>query len=81
MGDKMLRDIRNYILEDDFKMIYLVNKLDIVNYDDIVHFDTDKIIVRYDKGSVVIRGEDMIISKLLDCEILISGAIKSAEFK
>ncbi len=81
MGDKMLRDIRNYILENDFKMIYLTDKLNIVNYEDILHFDTDKIIIRYNNGSVVIRGDDMIISKLLDSEILISGVIKCVEFK
>jgi len=81
MGDIMLKDLRNYILEGDFKMTYLKNKLDIVNYGSIDHFDTDKIIIRYGGGIVVIKGENLTISKLLDDEMLISGNIKNIELK
>ena len=81
MGDTMLKDLRNYILEDDFKIVYLTNKLDIVNYECIDHFDTDKIIVRYSGGTIIIKGEDLIISKLLNDEILVSGIIKNIELR
>ena len=81
MGDAMFKDIRSYILEDDFKITYLKNKLDIVNYENIDHFDTDKIIVRYSGGTLVIKGENLTISKLLNDEILVSGIIKNIEIK
>ena len=81
MGDIMLRDLRNYILEDDFKMTYLTGKLDIVNYECIDHFDTDKIMIRYSSGVVIIKGENLIISKLLTDEVLISGTIKNIELQ
>ena len=77
----MLKDLRNYILEDDFKIVYLTNKLDVVNYTSIDHFDTDEIIVRYSGGVVIIKGEGLIISKLLNDEILVSGFIKNIEFQ
>ena len=77
----MIRDLRNYILENDFRINYLYNKLNIVNYECIVHFSDDKVMIRYSKGALVIKGENLIISKLLDDEILISGRIKSIEFK
>ncbi len=81
MGDYMLKDLRSYILEDDFKIVYFTNKLDIVNYESIDHFDTDKIMIRYSGGVVIIKGEDLIISKLLNDEILVSGIIKNIELK
>lgn len=81
MGGIMLRDLRNYILESDFKMTYLQDKLDIVNYLCIDHFDTDKIMIRYSSGVVIIKGENLSISKLLTDEILISGLIKNIEIK
>ena len=81
MGDIMLKNLSNYILEDDFKIVYLPNKLDVVNYECIDHFDIDKIIVRYSGGIVVIKGENLIISKLLNDEILVLGIIKNIEFK
>ena len=81
MGDIMLRDLRTYILENEFKIKILTNKVDIVNYQEIDHFDDTKIIVRYDTGVVIIKGENLTISKLLNDELLILGKINSVEFK
>ncbi len=81
MGDMMLRDLRNYILESDFRINYVKNKVDIVNYQSISHFDSDKIMVRYTDGLVIVKGDKLIIAKLLSDELLISGDIKSIEFR
>ena len=77
----MLRDIRNYILEKDFRINYIKDKLNIVNYEVIDHFSDDKVIIRYISGTVIIKGEKLIISKLLEDEVLISGIIKNIELK
>ena len=81
MGDIMLKDLRTYILENEFKINILIGKIDIVNYIEIDHFDDTKIMVRYEKGLVVIKGENLTISKLLNHELLILGKIKSLEFE
>ena len=75
----MLRDLRNYILENDFRINYIKNKLNIINYEYIDHCSDDKVMIRYSEGVLVIKGENLIISKLLDDEILISGIIKTIE--
>ena len=74
-------NLRNYILESDFKIIYLTNKLNIVNYNDISHFDSNKIIVNYSDGSVLIGGKSLVVSKLLKDELLIEGSINKIEFR
>lgn len=74
-------NLRNYILESDFKIIYLTNKLNIVNYNDISHFDSNKIIVNYNDGSVLIGGKSLVVSKLLKDELLIEGSINKIEFR
>ena len=76
-----MNKIRNYILEDEFKMIYLSNKLDIVNYISIVHFDSNKIIIEYKDGKLSISGSNLVVSKLLIDEILIEGSIENIEFR
>lgn len=81
MGDIMLKDLRTYILENEFKINILTGKVDIVNYIEIDHFDDTKVIVRYDKGVVKIKGENLTISKLLNDELLILGKIKVVEFE
>ena len=77
----VLKKLQNYILDNEFRMLVLTNKIDIVNYLDIDHFDDNKIIVRYNSGTIIIKGEDLIISKLLTDEILINGKIKNIDFK
>ena len=76
----MLDELRSYILEDKFKIIILIDKIDIVNYSEIDHFDDKKIIVRFEKGTVIIKGENLSIAKLLNDELLIIGKIKTVDF-
>lgn len=83
MGDIMLdnlKHLRTYILENEFKITILIGRIDIVNYLEIDHFDDTKIIVRFEKGTVIIKGENLSISKLLNDELLILGKIKTVEF-
>ena len=77
----MLSTLRSYILEDEFKITILTKKIDIVNYSEIDHFDENKIIVRFNKGIVIVKGEDLSIAKLLNDELLILGIIKTVEFQ
>lgn len=76
----MFKKLENYILETDFKVNIINGKVNIVNYVDIDHFDSNKILIRHKGGVVIIKGEDLIISKLLTDEMLIVGKIKSLEF-
>ena len=76
-----LSDVRNYILEKNFE-IHLTSKyIDIVNYTDIGHFDTSSITIYYDGGSVLIKGSNMTINKLLNNEVLIVGKINTIELR
>ncbi len=81
MGDIMLNNLRSYILETDFKITILKSKIDIVNYIEIDHFDDTKIIVRFEDGHLIIKGENLTISKLLNDELLIIGKAKTIDFQ
>ena len=77
----MLKDLRNYILENKFKINIYDNNIDIINYIEIEHFDDKIIIVKYEKGIVTVKGDNLIITKLLEDELLINGQIRNIEFK
>ncbi len=77
----MLKDLRNYILEKDFRINIVDGKIDIVNYKTIDHFDDKRIIIEYENGVITVKGQNLIISKLLNDEVLISGSIEVVEFK
>ena len=73
--------IRSYILESDTKITIVNNKLNITNYIDIGHFDSNKIIVKLKDKNIIIKGENLVVSKLLDNEILITGILNNIEFR
>lgn len=77
----MFSGLKNYILESEFKMTVLNGKVDILNYSEIDHFDDNMIVVRHKNGGVTIKGYHMIITKLLDDELLIDGKIDKIEFR
>jgi len=73
--------VKEFLLEQSFKVTYSNNKLDIVNYIDITHFDNNKIIINYKDGSIFISGNNLFISKLLSDELLIEGSIDKIELR
>ena len=77
----LLNNLKDLVLEEQFKINYIKGKLNIVNYKDIAHFDNNKIIVNYTDGSIVIGGKNLVISKMVSDELLIEGKIEKIEFR
>lgn len=73
--------IRSYILDSDTKITIVNNKINITNYIDIGHFDDEKIIIKLKNKNVIIRGNNLVVSKLLESEILITGEFNNIEFR
>lgn len=77
----VINGIRSYILEDDSKITIINNKINITNYLDIGHFDSNKVIIKLDNKNVIIKGTDLVVSKLVNDEILINGKFNNIEFR
>ena len=57
------------------------NKVNIINYTNIDYFDFDKIILTTDNKKIIFKGENLILTKLLNCEVEIKGELKLIEFR
>lgn len=77
----MFDKLRNYINDDSWKINISRNQVDIVNYLDIILLEEEKILVKYKEGIISIVGSKLSVNKMLDSEILITGNIKSVDFK
>ena len=77
----IIKDIRSYISEDEFKITILKDKVNIVNYTSIGHFDENKVIIKYSEGQITVKGFNLVVSRLMDDEILISGNFNAIEFR
>ena len=74
-----MNNLREYINSNKIKITYIENKINVVNYDEIVILTDSKIILLKDNKSIVIEGNNLTLLKLLDKEILIGGNIKKIE--
>lgn len=73
--------LTNYIYGSEPEIHIYKNCLNVVNYIDIPDFNNNKITVRHKDGDIVITGSQLVVSKLLNDEILISGQIKNIELR
>ena len=73
--------LKDYIYNQKAQILIIDNKVDILNYEDIISFSDNKIILKYDKRNLIINGTDLIIAKLMDDEVLIKGNIINIEFR
>ena len=69
--------LSNYIEDREDKIIIKENFLNIVNYDEIVDFSLHKISVRIKNKLILVEGTKLVISKMLEREVLITGNISN----
>lgn len=75
----LFSDIRNYIGENNFKIIIYKDEIDIINYNTIDEITNNKIIVFAEK-QIIIEGKNLKVKKLENEEILVLGNITSINF-
>lgn len=76
----MIKKLVNYIKDDSFQFKFINNSLNIVNYSEIKTL-SDNLITLSDnhKKLLIIKGENLVLKKMLLDEVLIIGIIKSIE--
>lgn len=75
----MLRELTNYIYDKNFKMIIEENKINIINYNEILIFEDETILLRIKDKTIKIKGNNLVINRLYNKELLIEGIIKAIE--
>ena len=76
-----MKKIINFIKDTKFKIIIYDNLINIVNYKDIIIFEDNKIVINCNNFNISIKGNDLIINKVYDNELLIKGNILNIEFR
>ena len=69
------------IHDNKLKIIYYENKLNIINYKRILIFDKNKVSIDTLNKVIVVRGEDLLITKFVNDELLITGKIKEIKME
>jgi len=77
----MRRFIREFIDYNEFKLTFLKDRINVVNYSELLQISNKEMILRNKDSKIFIKGNDLVLSKLLDDEILITGLINSIEVR
>lgn len=76
---KKLVELINYIKDSKFKIVYVNNSVDVINYDKILEVKNNVITLEKENKLIYIKGDNLKLSKLLDNEILVTGIIHKIE--
>ncbi len=69
--------INNYLNDNEFRVTVFANKIGIINYTSILDFSSTEISVKVNNKIVIVTGDDLVISKMYDDELLIKGKINN----
>ena len=67
-------------MENEFKITILKDKINIVNYDRIINLTDNEVSLKIENTKVKIYGNNLMLNKLLDREILLTGKVSKVEF-
>ncbi len=71
----MFKNILQYVKDEKVRVIVSKRKVDVMNYKDILVFDDNCILIDCKEFVLKIKGNDLVINKLMDNEVLINGNI------
>ena len=77
----MFKNLINTVFDNRFKIVILEGKASISNYEDIIIFDDERVLIKVFQKTIKITGSDLVITKLLNKELLVEGKILSIEFR
>ena len=74
---KLISKIDRYLENKNYKIIIKENSINIINFQEVIDFSINKISVKCENKIINIEGKNLIITKMLDEEVLINGIISN----
>ena len=74
---KIYDNLDRFLNDHNFKVTYFNNKINVNNYEEIVDFSPKHIYIKHKDGLFTITGNNLVITKMFDNEILITGIIET----
>ena len=72
---RLINKLDRYLENKDYEIIVKENSINVINFKEIIDFSMNKISLKCDDKIIIVEGKELIISKMLDDELLITGII------
>lgn len=76
---RKLDKLRDYIVDNEFRITFFENRTHVMNYLELLSLGSDRIALKTAHLSITLWGEDLVLSKMLEQEIMILGRITKVE--
>ena len=72
---RLINKLDRYLENKNYEIIIKENSINVINFKEIIDFSMNKISLKCDDKIINIEGKNLIISKMIDDELLIAGII------
>lgn len=69
-----------YLIDRDYKITITDKNIHIINYIEVEDFSSTRVIIKHSMGKSIILGTDLVVAKMQDEELLITGKLKMIEY-
>ena len=76
----MLKSLKKYLNDNDYSINIWDSFIDINNFNEIIILEDNRVIVSISNKKITISGDNIVINKLLNNELLLSGNFNSITF-
>lgn len=77
---KVFDRLDRYLVDNEYKVTIKGEIIHIINYLEIVDFSSERVVIKYRDGITILMGNNLVVSKMMDDELLIVGKLKSIEY-
>ena len=75
----MLEKLSNYIVDREFRLTLFKDMVNVINYSKIISLEENYISIIANEKKILIKGNNLVLKKILDNELIIKGIINSIE--
>lgn len=78
---KLFDRLDRYLVDNEYRVTISEGRVHIINYIEIEDFSSNRVVVKYRGGKTILEGVDLVVSKMLEDELLITGKLSSIVYK
>lgn len=77
---KLFDKLDRYLVDNEYKITITNNRVHIINYIKIEDFSSNMVKIKHKDGITILLGSNLVVSKMMDDELLIVGKLSSIEY-
>ena len=76
---RLFQYLDRYLVDNEYKITIYSDRVHIMNYLEVEDFSDTRVVVRHEGGVSILLGTNLVVSKMQDEELLITGKLHSIQ--